>query len=289
MNGTTVEQALRVAAGALGAAGIDNARGEARMLVGHALDVPPPQVPMTPDRRFDDAAWRLFQAALDERCRRRPMAQVLGHREFWSLDFAVTADTLDPRPDSETVIEAALDGFPDRNAAIRVLDLGVGTGCLLLSVLSEFPNATGIGIDLSPRAAAVARRNARSLGLADRAAFCAGRWADSLATRFDLVLSNPPYIASGDIAGLAPEVSKFEPRLALDGGPDGLDSYRAIAAQLPDLLVSGGLAVLEIGWNQGESVSALMRDQGLEISAIRRDLAGAQRCLALNMAPLRGC
>lgn len=289
MNGTTVEQALRVAAGALGAAGIDNARGEARILVGHALDVPPPQVPMATHRRLDDAAWRVLQAALDERCRRRPMAQVLGHREFWSLDFAVTADTLDPRPDSETVIEAALDAFPDREAALRVLDLGVGTGCLLLSVLSERPNATGIGVDLSPRAASVARRNARALGLADRAAFCVGRWADSLATRFDLVLSNPPYVASGDIAGLAPEVAKFEPRLALDGGPDGLDAYRAIAAQLPDLMVADGVAVLEIGLNQSESVCALLRDQGLEISAIRRDLAGAQRCLALHLAPLRGC
>lgn len=289
MTATTVEQALNMAAGALRDAGIGNARGEARILVGHVLDMAAPEVLMRPERPIDAAAWQRVRRLLDERCRRRPMSQILGRREFWSLDFMVTGDTLDPRPDSETAVQAALDTFPDPSAPLTVLDLGTGTGCLLLAVLSERPNATGVGIDISPRAAAVARRNAERLGLAGRAHFAVGDWGGAIAGRFDLVLANPPYIKTGDIAGLEPEVAAFEPLLALDGGGDGLDAYRALAGQLPLLLGPGGAAIVEIGQGQGESVCGLLCDQGLEISAIRRDLAQTERCLVLSGALLSAC
>lgn len=289
MTATTVEQALNVAAVALREAGIGNARGEARILLGHVLDMAAPEVLMRPERPVDAAAWQRVRGLLDERCRRRPMSQILGRREFWSLDFMVTGDTLDPRPDSETAVQAALDAFPDPSAPLTVLDLGTGTGCLLLAVLSERPNATGVGVDISPRAVAVARRNAERLGLADRAHFAVGDWGGAIVGRFDLMLANPPYIKTGDIAGLEPEVAAFEPLVALDGGDDGLDAYRSLAGQLPLLLGPGGAAIVEIGQGQGESVCGLFRDLGLEISAIRRDLAQTDRCLVLSGALLSAC
>jgi release factor glutamine methyltransferase len=212
------------------------------------------------------------------------VAHLLGTREFWSLPFAVSPATLIPRPDSETLVEAAIEAFPDRRQVRRILDLGTGTGCLLLAALTEFPGAVGTGTDRVPEAAALARRNAAALGLAGRARFLVADWAGPLAGRFDLVLGNPPYVERGAIPGLAPEVARHEPASALDGGADGLDAYRALAAALPRLLAPGtGRAVLELGQGQRPAVEALARAAGLAPLGCRPDLGGTDRALVLGL------
>jgi release factor glutamine methyltransferase len=215
---------------------------------------------------------------------REPLALILGHREFWSLDFAVSPATLIPRPESETLIEAAIAAFARREPPRRVLDLGTGTGCLLLAALSEFTAAFGIGVDRSAEAAALAARNAAALHLANRAAFVCGDWAASLDARCDLVLCNPPYIASADLDGLMPEVARHEPRSALDGGADGFAAYRCLFPALPRLLIPSGIAVLEIGAGQAEPAVELARRAGFAAET-RADLSGIPRALVLRPAP----
>nr|ADI17444.1 methylase of polypeptide chain release factors [uncultured Rhodospirillales bacterium HF0070_31K06] len=206
------------------------------------------------------------------------MSHITGSREFRSLRFEVTADVLDPRPDSEVLIEAALALLPATGEPFNVLDLGTGTGCLLLAVLNERPAATGIGVDLSEAALAVARRNAWKLGLAERAQFRRGDWSNGLGGTFDLVLSNPPYIPSAEIDQLEPEVACHEPRLALDGGADGLDAYRAIAQRTPQLLANKGALIVEFGTGQAEAVCAIFAQHGLAEARLECDLAGRPRC-----------
>ena len=219
-----------------------------------------------------------FEALLARRLARRPLAQVLGHREFWSLDFIVTEATLDPRPDSETLVSALLAAV-GKTPPVRLLDLGTGTGCLLLSLLSEWPGAWGLGIDRSPEAAKVAALNARRLGLSARAAIAVADWSAALCGTFDVVVANPPYIPEADLAGLAPEVACFEPRTALVAGADGLDDYRRIARALPDLLAPGGLVGLEVGSGQAGAVADLLSAQGLVVSGTIRDLAKVERVI----------
>jgi release factor glutamine methyltransferase len=204
---------------------------------------------------------------------------VLGHREFWSLDFVVTEATLDPRPDSETVVEQVLAARRDRPPT-RILDLGIGTGCLLLSLLSEWPEAWGLGVDRSEAAAQVAQLNADRLGLGDRAAILVGDWADAVQGTFDVVVSNPPYIPEREIDGLAPEVARFEPRAALAGGPDGLDAYRMIARASSRLLVEGGLVALEVGAGQAADVARLLAAEGLSDVRAARDLGSVERVVS---------
>lgn len=275
----TLGDLLKDGAARLAKARIDGAAREVRLLVQAAAGIPIATQIAFPERTISpDAAARLDEL-LERRARREPMAHILGQREFWSLAFKVTADTLDPRPDSETLVQAVLDEVPVRSAALRLVDFGTGTGCLLLSLLHELPNATGVGIDVSAVALAVATENANALGLAQRAAFRRGNWDDGIDPGFDIVLSNPPYIPSGDIPGLQPEVASFEPRLALDGGPDGLDAYRRLGPAATRLLVPGGLAVFEIGIGQGDSVRRIMLAAGLRHIATARDLAAVERCL----------
>lgn len=208
------------------------------------------------------------------------MAQILGRREFWSLDFQVTPDTLDPRPDSETLVEAVLAAMAARrDEALDILDLGTGTGCLLLSVLSELRSAEGLAIDLSPAAIAVARENAERLGLADRARFAVCDWLSGLRGKFDIILANPPYIERNVIDNLQLEVAKFEPRLALDGGVDGLDAYRRLALDLRDFMAPKAVAAFEVGIGQWNSVAGLLRDAGLRVAPPVADLGGIDRCV----------
>lgn len=272
------EQALRRGAETLRAAGIDAPRLEARLLLAHALGITREDLLRAAHR---PVATDAYDVLIARRAAHEPLALILGRREFWSLDFAVLPATLIPRPESETLIEAALVAFPDRASVRSVLDLGTGTGCLLLAALSEFPAAFGIGVDRVPEAAALAARNAAALGLAGRAAFLAGDWAAALGGTFDLILSNPPYIATEDLAGLMPEVAAHEPSSALDGGADGNDAYRRIIADLPRLLALGGVAIVELGAGQAESVSVLARAAGLR-SDPRADLAGIPRALVLR-------
>jgi release factor glutamine methyltransferase len=275
----TLGDLLKDGAQRLDKAGIDGAVREVRLLLQGAAGIPIATQIAFPERSIAADAAAKFDALLERRAGREPMAHILGRREFWSLAFKVTADTLDPRPDSETLVEAVLAQVPDRSAALRLVDFGTGTGCLLLSLLHELPNAAGVGVDVSAAALAVAVENAGMLGLAPRASFQHGDWDDGIDPGFDIVLSNPPYIPSGDIAGLQPEVAAFEPRLALDGGSEGLDAYRRLGPAAMRLLVPGGLAAFEIGLGQGDSVRRIMAAAGLRHIATARDLAAVERCL----------
>jgi release factor glutamine methyltransferase len=261
-------------------AGMDNPRLEARLLLAHALGIPGAALIRDPDALADRAT---YDTLLARRAAHEPLAYILGRREFWSLDFAVSLATLIPRPESETLIEAALAAFASRPPPARILDLGTGTGCLLLAALHEFPGAFGIGTDRVPGAASLAAANAAALGLAHRAAFLCADWAAPLDARFDLILCNPPYIPTSHIGGLMPEVARHEPGSALDGGADGLEAYRHIIATLPALLRPHGVAVLELGAGQAGSVAALAADVGLAATT-RPDLAGIARALLLQSA-----
>ena len=280
----TARELIGQAQATLAAAGIESARLEARLLLAHALGLEPASLLLTAGTVHAAPA---LPGLLARRAVREPLALILGRREFWSLDLAVSPATLVPRPETETLIEAALAARPDRGAVRRILDLGTGSGCLLLAALSEFPAAWGLGVDVSPAAASLAAGNAARLGLAPRAAFLCADWAAPIAGRFDLVLGNPPYIESGAIAGLMPEVARYEPRRALDGGADGLDAYRRIVASLPGLLAPNGVAVLELGQGQALPVAGLARRAGLAALAQRSDLAGIARALILaaNSSP----
>ncbi|MDE2199111.1 MAG: peptide chain release factor N(5)-glutamine methyltransferase [Rhodospirillales bacterium] len=256
--------ALHCARAALRAAGFENPGLEARWLAEHATG------------EADLAAL------LARRLAHEPMAHIIGHQGFWTLDLEVSPATLIPRADSETLIEAALAAFPDRARLRRILDLGTGTGCLLLAALSEFPAAWGLGIDAVPEAAALAARNAVRNNLAGRAAFLVADWAAPLAGRFDLILANPPYIARADLSRLMPEVGAHEPASALDGGADGLDAYRRILPGLPALLAPGGAAILELGAGQAQDVATLAITAGFAPPTLRTDIGGIARAMVLR-------
>lgn len=275
---TAIGTALAETRDALQRAGIESSALDARLLLAAALETRVETVIAWPERDLPDPAAKRLGDLVRRRVAREPMAYILGRREFWSLDFIVTPATLTPRPDSETLIAAALDALPDRRAPLRLVDFGTGTGCLLLALLSELPAAHGLGIDRDAATLAVARSNADRLGLAPRASFAQGEWGRALAGPFDLVLSNPPYIATGDIATLAPELG-YEPRLALDGGADGLDAYRALVPDAARLLEPGGLVALEIGEGQAPPVSSLLAGAGFRAIETRADLAGIVRCV----------
>ena len=276
----TIAEALRHGAALLAAAGVDSPRLDARLLLSHTTGLALDALLRDRDASVDAAA---YGALLDRRAEREPLALIIGRQEFWSLPFEVSTATLIPRADSETLIEAALAARPDRSAVHRILDLGTGTGCLLLAALAEFPSAWGVGTDVAPAAAALAWRNARSLGLADRAAIVCGHWDDAISGRFDLVLSNPPYVPTADVAGLMPEVAAHEPRRALDGGRDGLDAYRVLLRRLPSLLQPGGTASIELGIGQASKVMAMA--SGFRAVRTRLDLAGIARALVIEAWP----
>jgi release factor glutamine methyltransferase len=265
-------------AGHLRAAGIDNPRREARLLLAHVLGLSQEEL-LSGHGMPNPAAMAAFEAVVRRRVGREPLAYILGVREFWSLDFAVGPGVLVPRPDTETLVEAALAAFPPRPERLNVLDLGTGSGCLLLAFLSERPSARGIGVDISNKALAYARHNAESLGLYERCGFLQGNWARDIAGKFDVVFVNPPYVSDAEIARLEPEVAHYEPARALSGGGDGLTAYREIAPSLATLVAEGGQAFVEIGAGQDESVKAILAGAGLRFLAESRDLSGRIRCL----------
>ncbi len=268
-----VPDALRVATVQLAVAS-DTARLDAELLMAHALGLARNDMLL---RQRDLTAPADFAALLARRLSGEPIAHITGARDFWTITLAVTPDTLIPRPDSETLIEAAVDHFA-ACAPATILDLGTGSGALLLAALAQWPDAQGLGIDASAPALAVAQDNAARLGMTDRAVFRLGDWALGVDGPFDLLLINPPYIVadlplSGDVLR--------EPASALFAGADGLDDYRRIAPDLPRLIAPGGMAAIEIGYDQAASVTALLRAKGLAV-ALRRDLAGHDRCLIVT-------
>jgi release factor glutamine methyltransferase len=268
-----IAQALAEITERLKLAGIEEPRREARLLLAFALGTN--AAGLLARDRVDP---QCYADALNRRAAREPLAYITGHREFWGLDFLTSPATLIPRPDTETLVEAVLESGIVPHS---ILDLGTGTGCLLLACLHEFPVSFGVGVDVNQEAASLARANARRLGLNNRSAFLAGSWASALAHRFDLVLSNPPYIESAEIPGLMPEVAVHEPASALDGGVDGLAAYKAIIEDLPRILAPGGQAVLELGAGQAKLVSMLARQAGFNY-VLRSDLSGTDRAITLK-------
>ncbi|MFZ5608141.1 MAG: peptide chain release factor N(5)-glutamine methyltransferase [Pseudomonadota bacterium] len=278
MSRPTITEAIRAAAARLTAAGIDGARLDAEVLAAHALGCDR----LTLGERGHEPLAASAAAALDalvaRRTAREPVAYLVGKREFWSLDFAVSPAVLIPRPDSETLVAAVVERARPETRAWRILDLGTGSGCLLGALLSELVNAQGVGIDIAPEAARLAARNMAALGLDRRADIRVGDWLAPLGyrERFDIVIANPPYIASAAIAGLAPDVVRHEPLMALDGGADGLDFYRRLAAEAPSHLSPGALIAVEVGAAQGPAVAALLAARFKDVSVLP-DLAGRDR------------
>lgn len=279
----TVGQLLAESAARLTAAGIAEPRHEARLILALALGVEPATVLGWPERPVEPKLSDVAEGLIVRRAKGEPLSRLRGKREFWSLDFALSPDTLDPRPDSETLIAAALADIQDRAAALRAVDFGTGTGCLLLALLSELPNATGIGIDISAGAIAAAKNNAAALGLAGRAEFRLGSWDVRIGGPADVILANPPYIPSSEIGRLPAEVLAFDPRAALDGGPDGLSAYRALGAAIRGLLAPAGKAYIEIGIGQRLQVIRVLGEAGLLVTAVRCDLAGVERCVVATL------
>jgi release factor glutamine methyltransferase len=282
LHGMTVAQARRALTQQFRQAGIASPDLDARVLFGHALALDHAGLISAAARQLSAADVEQVESFMRRRLAGEPVARITGTREFWGLPFIVTPDVLVPRPETETVVETALALIgPDRSASPRILDIATGSGAILLALLGALPNAQGTGTDIDLRALGVARRNAEHLGLADRAAFIVSDYGSALSGRFDLVVSNPPYIATSQIAALDREVRDHDPRHALDGGPDGLCAYRAIVADAMRLLAPGGCLVLEIGQGHESDVAQLLSEAELiSVGEPRRDLAGIARVLA---------
>jgi len=283
----SVGGARRALARMFAAAGLDTPALDARVIVGHALGLDHAALAGTAERALDAQEREHIAAMAARRLGREPVARIVGMKEFWGLPLRVGPAVLVPRPETETVVEtalAALDRDGDRTRPLRIADLGTGSGALLLALLTELPNAFAVGTDLSADALLVARNNAEQLGLAARAAFVACDCAGALAGPFELVVANPPYVATGELAQLPPEVREHDPLLALDGGPDGLRAYRALAADAPRLVGPRGHLVVEVGAGQANAAAALFtREQPLDVSAAA-DLAGTPRALHIRPA-----
>lgn len=278
----TIGALLDAATARISAAGVEQARRDARLLLAQALGTPRERFHGRENDQLDAAAQGNFEQLVARRVGREPVSRILGTRGFWTLDLSLNAASLDPRPDSETLIEAVLDHISPRAAPIRVLDLGTGTGCLLLSVLSEYPNATGLGIDISPDCVALAARNAVASGLDDRASFQIGDWNSGIHAIFDVIMCNPPYIPTPIIPSLAPEVAIHEPYQALNGGADGLDCYRRLSMGFRHIMAKNSHIFLEIGHDQRHEVTTIMEAADLKVLAMRADLAGHDRCLVIK-------
>jgi release factor glutamine methyltransferase len=262
--------------------GIENPAREARVSLCAASGLSPVALIVDPHEPLGSAASRVQEFAI-RRAGSEPLSRILGKREFWGLSLAITPHVLDPRPETETIVEAALSIFScRRHEALRILDLGVGCGALLCAVLTEFGAARGVGVDLSADAGDVARGNLEGCGLSSRSDIRVGDWMQGLDGPFDLIVSNPPYIATADLPGLPREVRDFDPRLALDGGSDGLAAYRRILPESRPFLAPGGWLLAELGASQAADVTALANESGFSVVTLTQDLAGLDRVLALS-------
>lgn len=278
----TAQEALRSGVMELQKAHVESASLDARLLLEHATGLAREQLIADMQMMLSDAQYAAYMRLIEARAARKPLAQLTGKREFWKNIFKVTHDTLDPRPDSEALIESVLARFGDHEKPLSLLDLGTGSGCLLLTLLKEYPLMQGVGVDISPAALMVAKENAMALGLGSRVKFVQSHWFAQVEGLFDLVISNPPYIATDDIARLAPEVALYEPKLALDGGSDGLDAYREIFAGLKARLKPEGMAFMEIGMGQQRDIESMAGQAGFEMLGVAADMAGIARCVVIK-------
>jgi len=287
-DGASVSEALQLIAQTFRAAGIDDADADARVLAGHALHLDRARLISQSDRVLEAREVNAISGLAARRLKREPVSRILGRKEFWSLALAITPDVLVPRPETETVVEGALD-FVVRNGLrmekLRILDIGTGSGALLVALLNELPNATGIGTDISRAALEAAQINVAQFGFESRSSLIACDMAAGVQGQFDLVVSNPPYIARGEIASLAPEVRDYDPMMALDGGDDGLTAYRSISADAKRILAQGGRLFVEMGAGQEPAVRELFTNAGLEVGIARNDLAGTPRVLGAGFVP----
>lgn len=279
MSAKTIKDILLETTAAFQAAELETPVLDARLVVQHVMQMTHEEILMQNKDLVTDHQVLSLKDAAARRLQREPVSRIIGKRGFWKSYFKVSPETLDPRQDSESVIEAALQHVVrGKTGRLDVLDLGTGTGCLLLSLLQEWPKARGIGIDISAGAVDVARENAAALGLHNKAQFETGDWNDyAPKILFDVIVSNPPYIAEDEMADLAPEVTLYDPEAALVGGADGLDAYRTLSGLAPNLLKKGGFCFFEIGHTQGPAVKELLAEAGLDVLGIRRDLAGNDR------------
>ena len=263
-----------------------NATLDARLILAHVLGIDPGGFPGKDGQLISETESVAASGLIERRRVGEPVARIIGEKEFWSLPFRLSPATMVPRPDTETLVGAALDylSFVDRrDEPLRVLDLGTGSGCIVLALLSELPRATGLGVDRQDEALFTATDNARRLGLLDRVRFAAGDWATAVRGRFDVILANPPYVEEDALPGLPTEVIGFDPRVALAGGADGLDPYRAIIPDVPRLLATGGVAILEFGPRQSGMIGRIASSAGMNVE-IRHDLAGRERCALLTLS-----
>ncbi|MEA2861193.1 MAG: release factor glutamine methyltransferase [Methylobacteriaceae bacterium] len=279
----TYTQAHQRAAAVLAKAGVETPKRDARVLLCEAADIDHAALLRDPDARLGDEAAARLRGFVERRLAREPVSRILGRREFWGVSLRINPDVLDPRADTETLVAAAVEALRDRRGEpLRILDLGTGSGALLCALLSEFPRGFGVGADRDARALGIARENLVACGFASRSALLCGDWGDALGQAFDLIVANPPYVRSTDIAMLAPEVRDYDPGAALDGGPDGLLAYRAIAADLARLAAPDGIAIVEIGFDQAESAADCFREAGWASIAVRRDLENQPRALLVR-------
>jgi release factor glutamine methyltransferase len=266
-------------------AGLASAALDARLILCAGLDIDHAALIRDPDRPIGAAAERIAELA-GRRSNGEPASRILGHREFWGLDFAIGPCVLDPRPETEVLVEALAAALASRrDAPLRILDLGTGSGAILGALLSHFPNARGVGVDISEAACRLARRNLHGLGLASRVCVLCGDWTKALRGGFDVIVSNPPYVAAREFARLAPEVRDHDPKLALDGGKDGLAAYRAIVPSLAALAKPGGIVALELGAGQAGSVAHMLASSGFTLLAVHPDLAGHERAITACLDP----
>ncbi len=263
--------------------GIENAALDARLLLQHVLGVSYETL-LSDDIAVSDGAITLYDALLQRRIKREPVAKIIGRKAFWKQEFRVNAATLDPRPDSETLIEAVLHHLPEKTRPFRILDLGTGTGCLLLSLLEEYKQAQGLGVDISEQALGVARANASALNLDGRAVFRVSNWFEQVGGMFDVIVCNPPYIPEKDADALMPEVRKYDPFVALFAGVDGMEGYRTLLPHMVRHMEPDGLLVMELGAGQCEAVKLLAEKHGLQVVDTRADLSGIARALVCKPA-----
>lgn len=281
-----ISEALNKAANKLKEKGVDSNRIDAFLILGHALGLNREQIMLNQHLSLNKQQEEKFLALLARREKYEPVSHIIGKREFYSNEFVVSSDVLDPRPDSESLIDLALKTFPEKNDKLRILELGVGSGCLIITLLKHLPHATGIGVDINEASLSIAKRNAISLKVDNRIELIKSDWfkniADKAADKFDLIISNPPYIKTNDIQNLQNEVKRFEPIMALDGGNDGLDCYKEIAKDAGNFLKESGFLILEIGQDQEKDVIKIFEDSGLKFVEDIKDLGGIIRCLLFS-------